>query len=181
VRVPRLPPGGSFTVKTPDALVRVKGTTFSVMVASTPRGTETCVRVEEGVVWVERSGTRVVLMKGQDDKCAAFGVNTAGSEPHTASGSAQKGANAGTPTQSRPPGRRGTGQSSLSRSPTSGTVDSATLAEQNRLLALALRAERAGHPEEAKQRLQQLLARYPDSVLRAEAESTLLRVQSKAP
>jgi hypothetical protein len=181
VRVPGLAPGGSFTVKTPDALVRVKGTTFSVTVASTPRGTETCVKVEEGVVWVERSGTRVVLMKGQHDKCAAFGVNAPGSEPHTTLGSALKGANAGAPTRSRPPERRGTGQSSSSRSPTNGTVDSAILAEQNRLLALALRAERAGHPKEAKQRLQQLLARYPDSALRAEAESTLLRVQSKAP
>lgn len=64
--VPRLPPGGSLELTTPDARVTVKGTRFQV--EGLGKG-GTKVGVQEGTVWVQPSGRkrdRVVLTAGQE-------------------------------------------------------------------------------------------------------------------
>ena len=52
-RVPHLAEGERFSVITPDATVVVHGTVFSVSVGGATGATQTCVRVEQGVVSVQ--------------------------------------------------------------------------------------------------------------------------------
>src|SRR6185503_14934704 len=60
--VPRLSPGSSFSVVTPNAKVVVHGTKFSVRVDSSEAGvTRTCVRVREGLVAVHHAAGTAML------------------------------------------------------------------------------------------------------------------------
>ncbi|HSC87306.1 MAG TPA: FecR family protein, partial [Polyangiaceae bacterium] len=60
-------PGHHLEVRTADARVRVKGTRFTVQLwGDIPR---TCVRVEEGLVEVERAGGTSLLAAGKSEGC----------------------------------------------------------------------------------------------------------------
>src|SRR5207247_1711451 len=64
VRVPRMPEGHTFSIKTPDAEVTVHGTAFTVEVGRTGDGPSTHVRVSEGIVSVASAGEEVRLTAG---------------------------------------------------------------------------------------------------------------------
>jgi hypothetical protein len=184
VRVPHLAPGGSFAVKTPDALVTVHGTVFHVNVANSAQGTRTCVSVDEGVVSVERLGARVVLQKGESDNCAPVAPARAAPSDGNAlpaqvppSVAAAPAASVSAAAVQKP----GSVPGGLTKPSGSGATGDATLAEQNRLLAAGLQAEQAGRFAEAQRHLQLLIERYPASALRAEAERSLARARRKAP
>ena len=65
VRVPPLGTNRSFSVETPDALVVVHGTAFSVRVRKVADKTVTDVEVSEGKVSVRRGDSEVFLLPGQ--------------------------------------------------------------------------------------------------------------------
>jgi hypothetical protein len=64
LRVPKLGPHRTLSVRTPDATVRVRGTQFRVEVREEGGHTTTSVGVTEGSVWVTRQGKEIVLPKG---------------------------------------------------------------------------------------------------------------------
>jgi FecR protein len=180
VRVPKLGKGATFAVQTPDSMVTVHGTVFSVTVLSAGLTSETCVAVSEGLVAVERSGQVTMVGAGEQLNCRLplsapklpASQPASVPEPPTPASSAQE--------SPPPPERHAVKQAALLPSPSSNATDE-SLAAQNRLLATALQAERAGHFAEARSQLQQLLARYPTSPLRADAERSLSRVSRRLP
>ncbi len=158
--VPPQKPGASVRVVTPDATVTVHGTRFTVTFnagASTPR---TCVRVDHGKVSVARNGLDAegrplseLLTAGQSSGC----------EP------VEKVEPAREPSSLEPP--RSTGRPA--------GAQTSTLAQENRLLQEALAAEQAGEMGRAKARLRTLLARYPHSGFKGEAERALERIEKE--
>ena len=137
------------------ARVVVHGTEFSVQVLASDGDTpHTCVKVTEGLVSVERAGQRALLGAGH-----ALGCETVPrAEPEAT----------------------GAGEGSLPSSPTAGKVTVSTLPLETHLLKEALIAERDGNRARAKRLLKRLVAKYPQSPLRAEAQTTLVRVDRNA-
>jgi hypothetical protein len=86
VEVPKLQPGRGFSVETPDALVTVHGTRFSVLVESTLEGPRTHVQVTRGIVSVQKEGREVFLTAGQAWPGDAR-ASSAGSSPSAGSAS----------------------------------------------------------------------------------------------
>jgi len=165
--VPHLSEGQRFSVQTPDARVVVHGTVFSVRVDSQQaHGAETCVEVTDGVVIVQHGGAETALNAGD-----SWGCDSRPPAPVTASAPLEalpepdRADGAPTARRSTPPNR--------ARPPEHGT-----LAEESRLLQEALAAERVGRPERAQGLLNQLLTRYPNSPLAAEARRASSRIPS---
>jgi FecR protein len=180
IRVPKLGTGATFAVQTPDSIVTVHGTVFSVTVLGAGSLIQTCVAVSEGLVAVEHGGKRTMVGAGEQKNCRPEPATPTvpAIEPVDAPGSATAASPA--PASTSPPDRHATAkQSSSLPSPVPETDES--LAAQNRLLATALQAERAGRFAEARSQLQELLARYPASPLRTDAERSLARVSRKLP
>jgi ferric-dicitrate binding protein FerR (iron transport regulator) len=166
-QVPKLQEGTHFSVHTPDADVIVHGTAFSVDVrAVADSRMQTCVRVEEGVVSVSHDGHAERLTASQSWGCA-----DASAPPSMPIDSAAPPPNRERP--SHPPG--------AVTAP--ADVSSSALAEQNKLLRLALAAEARGDTEKASDALHLLLERYPESPLAPDAQAALARlvVRSKRP
>lgn len=152
VRVPRLGPERSFSVKTPDARLVVHGTQFVVRVEAVASGTFTRVEVTEGKVSVERGAERAMLERG--DAWPSQKLTSA----KPAKPDAPKNVSATTETPASKPSSR------LAKAPTPSD-----LAEQNRLFAAATSARRRGDDRAAVSALTQLINRYPKSVLVPEA------------
>ncbi len=177
VRVPKLGTGATFAVQTPDAIVTVHGTVFSVTVVGAGAISQTCVAVSEGLVSVERAGKRALVGAGEQLNCQAKVVSAPAATP------ALPPAVAPTPSVSATPLPRDHRPASGQRPPSASAARAtdASLAAQNRLLAAALQAERVGQFYDARSQLLELLGRYPDSPLRTEAERSLARVSRKLP
>ncbi len=154
--VPKLKRGTSLSVATPDAIVTVHGTRFSVEIA----GNETCVRVIEGVVSVVRGADYETLTKGQHSGCAPRASAEPLPEPETSSEPRTEPVSAAKP---RPQAARSAG----------------TLTLENRLFRSALAAEQSGQSQRAEALAKRLLARYPDSLMAPEARSILRRLQER--
>ena len=144
VHVPKLAPDESFRVETPDSLVTVHGTSFTVTV----RDGATRVDVEEGVVSVKHGDDEATLRAGNRWPAPAIAPPVA---PSAAT------ATSATPFVAPAPSGRG------------ARPDPSTLAEQNRLLQGALDARRRGDDARALDQLNRLLLRYPTSPLAQEA------------
>jgi hypothetical protein len=174
VRVPPLPSGHTFTVRTPDTLVTVHGTAFAVEVtpAATQSATATRVRVSSGIVSVAlNGGHEVFLTAGMEwsspngDSATHAAVAEPAKEATIAAAPApapQAGAaHAATPrrghAQARPAGRDARDDSS------------STLGEENRLLASAIAQSKAGDFGGAVSTLDDLLRRFPTSPVAPEA------------
>ncbi|HKO51055.1 MAG TPA: FecR family protein [Polyangiaceae bacterium] len=164
--VPHLDEGQRFSVQTPDARVVVHGTVFSVRVDSKrAHGAETCVEVTDGVVIVQHAGGETALNAGDHWGCESSpSVPLAASAAHEPESPAVRD---GGPNERRPvahasprPAERG------------------TLGQESRLLQDALAAERVGQRDRAQILLNQLLARYPNSPLAAEARRASARIAS---
>ncbi len=157
--VPPQKPGASVRVVTPDATVTVHGTRFTVTFnagTSTPR---TCVRVDHGKVSVARNGLDAegrplseLLTAGQSSGCEPVEKTEPAREPSSVE----------PPRTGRPSG-----------------AQTSTLAQENRLLQEALAAEQAGETGRAKARLRTLLAKYPHSGFKGEAERALERIEKE--
>jgi len=160
--VPKLTAGSSLAVTTPDAVVTVHGTRFSVEVISG----QTCVRVSEGVVSVARAEARERLTRGQSSGCTPPLAPSSNSQATVAS--------VKTPAEEQlatTPAAAETGARSKPKS-------SGTLLLENRLFQSALRAEQSGDGPRAGLLATQLLTRYPDSVMAPDAQRLLGRVRT---
>jgi ferric-dicitrate binding protein FerR (iron transport regulator) len=109
----------------------------------------TCVRVTEGRVSVVRRGGGEEVL-GAGDTSGCGEVTVAPGKPPALEPSVQP---------ARPP--------------------ASTLGQQNLLMKRALAAEQAGRYEQAENDLQRLLARYPDSPYKVEAQRALARVRAE--
>jgi len=184
VQVPSLGAGKTFSVRTPDALVTVHGTTFQVSVSGAAGSTQTCVQVTEGVVSVVRGGAPVLLRAGGQFNCAESATPKASpaaapAEDGSLPKSAERAAERASPRE--PASSTNQTHAASAGASAAGASADATLGEQNRLLAAALQAERAGNYAEARGLLRELLARYPSSALVPDAQRSLERVQRRLP
>lgn len=158
--VPKLAEGSSLSVATPDAVVTVHGTRFSVGI----RGTGSCVRVSEGVVSVVRGERVERLTAGQASGCEPK-ADPSATEP-TAGPDAEH--QASTDFAARASRRsRGT------------RAQAGTLTQENRLFESILALEQAQRWSEAETLAERLLSRYPDSPMVAETRRVLARVKAQ--
>lgn len=155
--VPPLRGGRSLKVRTPQALITVHGTRFTVSVAANedPIHTSTEVTVHEGRVSVHADGHTVLLTDGTT--WSSVGAPASGREPLPA-------------TEPVP-------------QPAAPKVKASDLGAENRLFAAALAAKRAGDNRKALETFEQLITRHPTSPLRsaAEAERNALRKAAEVP
>lgn len=157
--------GPKLSVVTPDATVEVKGTIFSVEVLEEGESSRSCVRVQRGLVTVSRIGKVEQVSAGQTSGCDAPEVAPKVESPEKEEATAQ----AALPASPRKPVvRRSASEPALP-----------ALALQNSLLARALAAERQGSLEEAESQLSELLERFPNTPLRADAESARSRIRKR--
>ncbi len=166
VHVPKLGPRSSLQVATPNALVTVHGTVFSVDVRPDWSGERvTMVSVTEGLVSV-KSGDREIFLGPGTNWSSVPPLNIAPS-PSDSSGNANASPSASDP-------------SSGSLSPSApGVGGASTLAEENRLFRGAIAARRAGDPRRAVELVDRLLAKYPTSPLASEAKAERARAASE--
>jgi ferric-dicitrate binding protein FerR (iron transport regulator) len=167
--VPKLGPRQRLLVQTADSEVEVRGTRFTVAVASAQDGcvpaTRTRVTVDEGAVVVRHAGVETRLLPGERwpacDQPALVGRDE---RPKRAARSAE-------PARIAAPARTA---KLAEEAPTSAA---STLAEQNDLFASAVAARRRGDRAAAVARLDDLLGRFPGGPLagaaRAERRSLL--------
>ena len=187
VRVPKLEPGASLSIITPDTRVTVVGTRFSVWIVRTPSGMFSCVGVEEGRVKVEAEHKQALLAAGEvwasvgdDGACdSAIGQlpekDSSGNQPTPNQGRSNNEPPVVTPAQ---PHEKGPPRPQAP----AGASAASSLAEENRLFLRCIQARRARHFSEALTLDDQFLTRYPNSTLvsqmreeRAETERAMKR------
>lgn len=167
--VPHLNEGQHFSVATPDARVVVHGTVFSVHVdAKRSHGAQTCVEVTDGVVIVQHDGKLTALNAGDRWGCDANPSAPLAQSTPLAPALEPAPLDKELDRRERHPPPRGNARHS----------QHGTLGEERRLLQAALAAERVGQPALAQSLLDQLLGRYPNSPLSAEARRAAARIVS---
>lgn len=173
--VPKLGTRGKVSVETRDALVEVHGTRFSVQVVQEAPGVEfTEVKVREGRVLVRAAGQSRML--GAGDSFSTRPPAPAAKVTHV--------------TEPLPPAVPDKAVSDKDASVKKGRKATARrparapspseLAEQNRLLEAAELAQRGGMPTLAVERLERLIARYPESELAHNARVERFRVLERS-
>jgi len=160
-RVPHLGERHTFSVITPNATVVVHGTVFRVTVSDHSGATETCVRVEEGVVGVQTPAGETLVTADRSWGCKAE------EQPSALRASPPPSEHLSNPIRSVPKER--------AAGPT--RAQPGTLDQENRLFQAGLSAERQGDPRVAIAFFEQLLSRYPDSPLASDARRALARVK----
>lgn len=140
VKVPKLGAKRQFRVSTPDTLVIVHGTEFSVTVRKDAAGLLNTV--------VEVTSGRVEVRKKQGVEFLGAGAAWSSRESAATAASAGKSVATGTPPPAASP---------------AVPAPRGTLAQANALLASALEASREGNDTLALARLDELLRRFPDS------------------
>lgn len=138
----------SVVVETPDAEVVVRGTEFTVAVASEHDATVTRVRVTEGAVWVLHHGERMLLSVGEE--WASNGERKSSVAPPAPSI-----ADAVLPPTGRPAAANG-------QPKRSAAIPSSSLGEENRMYQAALEARNHGDDRKALELFAALIARHPD-------------------
>jgi hypothetical protein len=177
VRVPPLPHGHTFAIRTPDTTVTVHGTAFAVDVVPAAQGTAgTRVRVSSGVVSVAAGGHEVYLTAGMEWSSAAPEAASRGSlvEPPKEAPVAAAVAQTQAAGATRTPPHRGHAQA---HSPArDDSASASTLGEENRLLASAIAAAKGGNYGDAVDTLDDLLRRFPTSPVAPEAHVQRFRI-----
>lgn len=186
LRVPKLGSLGKVSVETGDATVEVHGTQFSVrVVPRPPLAPFTEVRVREGRVLV-RSGEHARFLGAGEH----WSSKDAGADPSAAEGSTAELApppesvlpvplaSSGSSPTRRPGSTRRTAPARSDPTPAQ-QASASELAAQNRLLEAAELAQKAGMPGLALQRLDALIARYPDADLAHNARVERFRLLAR--
>jgi hypothetical protein len=185
LHVPKLGSRGKVSVETSDARVEVHGTQFSVRVVQRPPLEPfTEVQVREGRVLVRSGDDTRFLGAGQHWSSRDAGVNAAETEgspaqlapPASALGSPPVDAGSSPARQPAHPRRRASPRSNATPEQQPSASE---LAAQNRLLEAAQLAQKSGMPGLALQRLDALIARYPDAELAHNARVERFRVLSR--
>ena len=176
--VPKLQPAHALSVVTPDAQVVVHGTRFRVSVAEglSAGTTETSVAVTEGEVAVVVPTGHVVLRTGQNWRSTEpLLISSASATPQgpahattSAEGPVQAPASVDRTIHSTAKPTAGVPAASQIAA-SQATIEA--LAEQNRLYRAAIAARHAGDDKGAVSLLSELLSRYPQSPLAAEARN----------
>jgi len=171
VSVPKLPPGNSFEVVTPDSHVTVHGTHFTVIVEPDAAGNPaTRVVVRDGKVQVDSHGSRKLLGAGASWSSAPSAA--AKTEPAPAEPAADEKVR---DRATAPAKSAGAGKQHAPAVKTAGGTklpnvsNASSLSEQNKLFQAAMDARRRGDNARALALLNQLLARYPGSPLEQDA------------
>lgn len=160
--------GPKLAVVTPDAVVEVKGTIFSVEVADDGGSSRSCVRVQRGLVSVTRGGRVEQVGAGQSSGCDEAKAASLEAQVEPVKPVDAQLAEGPFPTSRKPAVRAFAEESSLP-----------ALAVQNSLFARALAAERQGDLVEAESQLSALLQRFPNSPLLADAEAARDRIRKR--
>lgn len=156
VSVPHVPSEKqNVEVITPNAVVRVRGTVFSVEVDNHSGAPVTRVQVTRGSVGVEHNGIQQVVDAGQSWSSASAAVADV-NEPEPEDKVASPSGETSSPAANR-------GQS----------VERSSLREQNQLFSRALQAQRRGNHRLAAQLFSTLVKKYPDSPLGPSAQTEL--------
>ena len=168
VEVPKRAPGRTFSVATPDALVVVHGTRFTVQVEEAKPGKVplTSVRVTRGKVEVRNAQGAILLEAGGTWRSRAR-ERSDGAPPRPES-SAHAGADTTATGDSSTSEQERTGGDAEPTQPTS-------LTEENRIYQAAMRAKQSGQDEVMVQQLDRLLLRYPKSPLAPDARVARFR------
>jgi len=160
-RVPHLGDRHTFSVITPNATVVVHGTVFRVTVSDHSGATETCVRVEEGVVGVQTPAGETLVTADRSWGCKVEEQPAALRAPPPPS------EHLSNPIRSVP----------KEKAAGPARAQSGTLDQENRLFQAGLSAERQGDQDVAIAFFEQLLSRYPDSPLASDTRRALTRVK----
>jgi hypothetical protein len=144
-RVPHLAEGRTFSIITPDATVVVHGTVFRVTVTGQAGATETCVRVEEGIVGVQTAAGETLVTAKQSRGCS---LDELGAAPRA-------------PSPSNKPLPSPASQVAKQRQAEPARAQAGTLDEENRLFEAGISAERRGDVHGAGSFFEQLLSHYP--------------------
>jgi ferric-dicitrate binding protein FerR (iron transport regulator) len=171
VIVPALDAGRGFAVVTPDSLVVVHGTRFTVSVEAAPDGVYTKVKVARGVVAVRHGGKEVILTAGQEwpPLAEARRVTDGDIAPNAFNAPA---AAEGAPSMRRE--KHGSSRKLLSRG--LGNATSPELAAQNRQFSDAMALKKHGDAEGAIAAFTALLRSHPRIPLAQEARVERMRV-----
>jgi FecR protein len=184
VQVPKLPHGHFFAVRTPNALVSVHGTAFSVEVTKTkpsdsPR---TKVVVTEGVVTVLRGDREVLLDAGTEWTSSV--ASPPASVPTASSADLVKrpsvSANPRPVARAEPEFKPAQATADAAGGPAIAKASTTDLANQNRLFSDAMSARDQGDRMRAASLLAEFIRRYPDSPLTQDAYVNRFRVLSQA-
>ncbi len=162
-RVAKLGAGERFVVKTPDAEVEVRGTSFGVAIAAADAscggGTVTRVTVDEGVVVVRRGATETRVARGEEWPAACEAPATT---PNHANASANANANANA-------------NASASAS-ANANANASTLVEQNNAFAEAVAYKNNGQHAAAVAAFERFVAKYPSSNLAENAAAERMKL-----
>jgi hypothetical protein len=155
--VPKLPAGHVFAVRTPDALVTVHGTSFSVEVAKAgpSAAPTTTVIVTQGVVSVEHEDREALVYAGMEWTSSGGNLSSALAPAESRTAAVAK-PRLVPPAPEPIPG--GTG-----------------LSEQNALFAQAKLAGKRGDQTRAVRILEDFVRRYPSSLLAQDAQVEMFR------
>ncbi len=184
VSVPHVPTEKqSLEVITPNAVVRVKGTVFSVEVDSQSNTPITRVQVTRGSVGVDHNGQQQTVNAGQTWSSAGATVrdvtlpepedSAADGAPDVAAPAAPRSHTSEAHISSR--GGSAERNNSAERS---NSVERSSLRDQNQLFARALQAQRRGNHRLAATLFTTLLKKYPDSPLAPSAQTELENARS---
>lgn len=162
VSVPHVPSEKqNVEVVTPNAIVRVRGTVFSVEVDNHSGTPVTRVQVTRGSVGVDHNGVEQVVDAGQSWSsvgAAVADVNVP--EPEDTKAQTPSGETA-------------------SNSNRGQAVERSSLREQNQLFSRALQAQRRGNHRLAAQLFSTLVKKYPDSPLGPSAQTELAHAKAE--
>lgn len=170
--VPRLGPHAQFSIATPDTEVVVHGTVFSVRVGPSPVS-QTCVRVNEGLVEVRHHAGSTFLRPGMQWGCEDVAPTQASAAEVDVNADVSVDVSVDDTTTTRATPRSTSARPRIRAG--RELAPSGTLEQETALLAAALAAERDGDRTRARALFTELLSRHPRSPLAPEARSGAAR------